>query len=209
MPADLSSISSIANAIALVLRPHAEVVVHDLKAGTIAHITGTLSKRSVGDSSLTELADVGAIAQDVIGPYAKINWDGRKLKSISAAIFAADGCPSFLLCINIDVTMFEALQSLSRSFLRVDTGQDDAAPLFASDWREDINDVVGQFATDIGATPGRLTLEQRIELVRLLDARGHFEIRNAVSYIAGLLQLSRATLYKTLKAARTQSTSGD
>ncbi|MET0254726.1 MAG: helix-turn-helix domain-containing protein, partial [Luteibacter sp.] len=73
---------------------------------------------------------------------------------------------------------------------------------FRNDWREEINDLVGQFLTDHGTTLAAMGIEEREALVRQLEARGLFSVRNAAAYIAPLLGLSRATLYKTLKAVR-------
>jgi predicted transcriptional regulator YheO len=45
----------------------------------------------------------------------------------------------------------------------------------------------------------------REALVTLLEERGLFDVRHAATYITQLLGLSRATLYKTLKAVRESS----
>jgi predicted transcriptional regulator YheO len=201
----LKTFVPIADAIARVLKPHVEVVIHDLSSGTIHHIANGMSRRKRGDSSLTELQDVGSLDQPVIGPYRKTNWDGRKLKSITAVLKDASGHPAGLMCINIDVTMFETLQAISKDFLRF---SDDAARpsvLFQNDWREEANEIVGQFLTDRGTTLSSMAHEERLALIEDLDARGLFDVRNAVPYIAQITKLSRATLYKTLKAVRTEA----
>ncbi len=199
---DLDSFIPVADAIALVFQPHAEVVIHDLGKGSIHHIANGFSRRRSGDSSLTELEDIASLDQPVIGPYGKVNWDGRKLKSISAALYDGEGRPVGLLCINVDVSMVEALHAAAGAFLRL--ADQDARPsvLFENDWREDVNGIVGQFLSERGLSLAALSAAERAELIALLDARGLFAVRNAAPYIAGLLKLSRATLYKTLKIAR-------
>jgi D-arginine utilization repressor len=39
-------------------------------------------------------------------------------------------------------------------------------------------------------------------LIKTLDERGIFEIRNAVPYVADILRVTRATIYNRLSAAR-------
>lgn len=201
----LQSFVPVADAIAILLQPHAEVVLHDLGKGTIHHIANGFSRRRPGDSSLTELEDVVSFDQPVLGPYGKINWDGRSLKSISAVLNDATGAPVGLLCINVDVSMFEALHAVAGAFLRfADTAVRPSA-LFENDWREDVNGIVGQFVSERGLSLSKLTVRDRSALIAALDARGLFSVRNAAPYIAGLLKLSRATLYKTLKQVREET----
>lgn len=198
---------AIADAVALLLRPHAEVVIHDLQRGELAHIAGKFSRREAGDSSLGDLENIGALDEFIIGPYSKMNWDGRRIKSITAIISDDAGAPIGLLCINLDVSIFDALQAICRDFLTSQVTDERPVALFRDDWREDVNEIIGRFLTNIGATAAKLDRPQRVELINLLDARGLFEVRNAVPYIASLLRLSRATLYKSLSAARLDAAS--
>ena len=48
---ELDHYKPIAEAISLLLFPHAEVVIHDLKTGCIGAIFNNFSKRAVGDES--------------------------------------------------------------------------------------------------------------------------------------------------------------
>jgi predicted transcriptional regulator YheO len=109
------------------------------------------------------------------------------------------------MCINVDVTMFETLQAISRDFLRFSDGAAKPSVLFQNDWREEANEIVGQFLTDRGTTLSSMAIEERMALIEALDARGLFDVRNAVPHIARVTKLSRATLYKTLKAVRAEA----
>ncbi|MDH6233122.1 putative transcriptional regulator YheO [Mesorhizobium soli] len=202
MPHALESYVAIADALALLLKPHAEVVLHDLERGTIFHMSGGLSLRQPGDPSLTEIEDVVSSNRRIFGPYAKTNFDGRKMRSVSAAISDRSGFPIGLFCINLDVSVFEAMRTLSRDFLCFADTEAKPSVLFETDWQEEVNDIVGQFLSDHRLSLNSMTAEHRASLAALLDARGLFEIRNAVPYIARVLNLSRATLYKTLKTVR-------
>lgn len=201
----LASYVPVADAIAAVFKPHAEVVIHDLGSGTIRHIANRMSPRKTGDDSLAELDDLGSLDDAVIGPYPKTNADGRSLKSITAVLRDGRRKPIGLLCINVDVSMFEAMQAMSKEFLRFAESAPRPAALFRNDWREDVNDIVGQFLSDRGATLAGMGIVDREALIMLLEERGLFAVRHAATYITQLLGLSRATLYKTLKAVREAS----
>jgi predicted transcriptional regulator YheO len=200
----LQSFVPIADAIVLALKPYVEVVIHDLSSGTVYYIANGISRRRPGDSSLTELQDVVSFDQAVIGPYPKINWDGRRLKSISAVLNDGAGQPLGLFCINVDLSLFETLQAISSDFLRFADNTPKPSVLFQNDWRETVNDIVGRFVTDHGTTLAALPMSERTELIAILDTHKLFDVRHAASYIAQLTGVSRATLYKALKAARAQ-----
>ena len=74
----LSAYYPLCDAIALLLQPQAEVVLHDLATETVAHIANPFSHREVGEPSLLHEID---FRPDValIGPYEKVNFDGRPL----------------------------------------------------------------------------------------------------------------------------------
>lgn len=106
---ELSYYKPIAEAISLLLFPHAEVVIHDLKTGCIEAIFNNLSKRSVGDSSLLDEMNNLSETQDVFPPYFKTNWDGRKMKSVTAVLRSQHRKPIGLLCINLDISKWEEM----------------------------------------------------------------------------------------------------
>lgn len=198
----LASFVPVADAIAALLKPHAEVVIHDLGNGTLRHIANRLSRRSPGDDSLTDVDGVDTLGEPVIGPYPKTNHDGRPMKSVTAVLRDGRGRPAGLMCVNLDVSMFETLQSMSRDFLRFAHAPPRPAALFREDWREEVNDVVGTFLGERGTSLAAMHVDEREALVRALDARGVFDVRHAAGYVARVLGVSRATLYKSLKSVR-------
>lgn len=193
----------IANALATLFAPHVEVVIHDIAADRIVHIAGNFSRRKVGDSSLTEIADLAPYNGQVIGPYRKANWDGRALKSISVVLRDNDNAPTGLMCINMDVSTFEAAQQALSAFVSMPRAEDaGAAELFPSDWREGLNQTIAEFLIPRGLPLERLTGDEKLALIQKLDQAGYFDIRNASNHIAETLRVSRAGLYQKLKASR-------
>src|SRR5262245_8858355 len=106
----------IAQAIAALLHPDAEVVIHDLKSDRIAGIWTAFSHRKAGDESLLGDDIELHLDRDVFGPYDKANADGARLKSITAALRDARSKRIGLLCINLDVALFDQAIKLLSAF---------------------------------------------------------------------------------------------
>ncbi len=192
-----------ADAIARLMAPHVEAVIHDLLQGRIHYIINCFSKRRVGDPSLTDTQDID-LSATVIGPYAKTNWDGRRLKSVSTVIRDASGAPVGLMCINYDVEAFAQVLKELAGMVTLPAPVASATQLFASDWRETINDHVGAFLAARKKTFAGLMANDVNALIAVLDGAGVFNIRNATTYVADIIGCSRATLYNRLKYVRTQ-----
>ena len=77
---------AIADAIATLFFPHAEVVLHDLRTQKVDYIANNLSKRAIGDDSSLEDMLSDDIREVNIGPYEKLNWDGQKIRSLSTVL---------------------------------------------------------------------------------------------------------------------------
>jgi predicted transcriptional regulator YheO len=198
----LSSYVPICDAIAALFHPRVEVVLHDLATRKIFYIANSFSKRRAGDSSLNESEAAFAGINEVIGPYSKTNWDGRRLKSITAVIRGRARKPAGLLCINHDVNALTSVVEQLQCMIELPLENVPAKPLLSQDWRERVNTEIGEFLTARKATLEGLKSRDLDELMGELDGRGIFDIRRAVPYVAGVLQLSRATIYNRLATIR-------
>ncbi|NHW22502.1 PAS domain-containing protein, partial [Escherichia coli] len=69
----------------------------------------------------------------VTGPYEKLNWDGKKMRSVSIAARDEQGNPSYLLCINLSTAMFEDARNALDMFLSVTRLQPQPQQLFKDD----------------------------------------------------------------------------
>lgn len=190
-----------AAAISALLYPHGEVVLHDLKTGTIAGIWNCFSGRAVGEDSLIEeeFAALGS-SDAVLGPYEKTGADGRRFKSISAVLRNGAGEAIGLLCINLDMSMIDQAVKLLSAFAGAEQPKPQA--LFSRDWREEINATLHGWLKERGLALSALKRGDRVALVAALDERGLFKTRNAVDHLASLIGASRASIYNYLAAAR-------
>jgi hypothetical protein len=70
-------------AVADLLHPHVEVVLHDLERDTIVRLWNGFSNRRPGDPSLLSELPGDPSRGSVLGPYEKVTADGRRLTSPS------------------------------------------------------------------------------------------------------------------------------
>lgn len=196
----LSAYYPLCDAIALLLQPQAEVVLHDLATETVAHIANPFSHREVSDPSLLHEID---FRPDVglIGPYEKVNFDGRRLKSISA-VLREDGRAVGVICINLDVPHLQSAIELLTALTRVPLEAGQPAVLFQEDWHERINQYVHAWTARNGVVIAGLSRAQKLQLVGELAADGAFGGKHAAAYVSRVLQMSRASVYNYLRAAK-------
>ena len=193
--------NEIAKGIATLLHPFAEVVVHDLEKQQIAVLANNFSKRKIGSPTLLQDMEFTA-GQWVIGPYEKINWDGRKLKSISIVLRNPKGKPEAIMCINLDVSAAFDIQQRLNWFLNPNSMIDQPRSLFKDDWHEKINQFVNNWLAEKKLTIGALNRIEKRNLVELLYKQGAFRGRQATNYVARVLGLGSSTVYKYLKEIR-------
>ena len=189
------------DAIALLLQPQAEVVLHDLATETVVHIANPFSRREIGEPSLLHEID---FRPDValIGPYEKVNFDGRRLKSVSAVLRDPGGRAIGVLCINLDVTQLQSAIELLTTLTRVPSDAGQPPVLFQEDWHERINAYVHAWTGRNGVSIAGLSRAQKCQLIGELAADGAFGGKHAAAYISRVLQTSRASVYNYLRAAR-------
>ena len=194
----------VCQAIASLLHPHAEVILHDLATGKIVHIVNAFSKRHPGDSSMTDLDVAMSLDAAVIGPYRKTNWDRRQLRSVTAVLRDANDRPVGLLCVNLDISAFEGAVDFIRSLIQFSPPSEPPSALFKSDWKEAVNATVDDYLRQRGLSEMQLARDDLAIVIGRLDEQGIFSIRNATPYVAEVLRLSRATLYKHLKELKAE-----
>jgi predicted transcriptional regulator YheO len=192
---------AVADGIAALFQPFVEAVVHDLHTDSVAYVVNSMSPRVAGDPSDLREVEFPANAR-LVGPYEKINWDGRRLKSMSIVLRDNTGKPIGLLCLNADVTRFDAIRRTLQDFLGVpERGsplESGSEQLFHDDWHEKINRYVASWTAQRGTTIDGLDRESRRELIEALQAIRAFDGRRAPAYVAQMLGISRATVYNEL-----------
>lgn len=198
----LDQIKQIAQGLGETFAPFCEVVVHDLThpQNAILAIHNNLSGREVGQP-VTELGLARIADPDypqIIANYANAFADGRMAKSTSIGIRNAEGAYVAALCLNVDLSLFQAMQSLVGQFTSVNQ---------QSGTRESLNPAgadairarIDEFAARRATTPRALKVDERRILLRELKDVGFLQVRHAAETIAAHLGVSRTTVYSDAK----------
>lgn len=198
----IDNYKTIADSIALLLFPHAEVIVHEVESQTVVHIANNFSKRQLGDDSALdrELGDFRSSAS--IGPYEKVNWDGQKIRSITSVLYDQHGKAEYLLCINLNFSVLEQAREALDTFFQVTRLIPQPDSLFKDDWQERINTFLHSWLKERNLSLRTLKMKDKRSLVEALHAQGAFEGRSGADYVANVLSMGRATVYKYLKELR-------
>ncbi|WP_349970747.1 helix-turn-helix transcriptional regulator [Pseudomonas caspiana] len=196
----LEQLKQVAQGLGETFGPFCEVVVHDLQAPdhAIYAIHNNLSGRKVGDPA-TELG-LARIADpsypQVIANYANRFPDGRQAKSTSIGIRNVEGQYVAALCMNVDLTLFQGVQTAMAQFTRVDCVVDESLEV---DSAQSIRKRIDEFAGRSASTPRSLKADERRALLRELKASGALEVRKSMDVVAQHLGVSRAAAYSYLK----------
>ncbi len=200
----LTRYAPIADGIATLFFPYVEVVIHDLRDQTVLYLANNLSKREIGDDSALEEIDHSA-RERVIGPYEKLNWDGRKMRCVSIVLFDDRGQPAGMICINFDIAVFEDVRSALDLFIKGAGVVAQPEELFRDDWQERINTFLHGWMRERQIGLNALTRDHRRELVEALYAEGAFRGKSSANYVAKVLGMGRATVYKHLKQLKEEA----
>lgn len=189
----LSSYIPICDAIVRLMDPLVEIVIHDIAGDSITYINGKLSNRKIGDASLLDPEGLCSIDQIV---YPKVNFDGSLVKSVSVIL---EG--KYLLCINCDISIFNKMQDLSSALLQMGNPPQS---LFTNDWQEKLHVSIHSYLQNHNPSFDHLSQNDKKNLTKHLFDLGAFHEKNAADYVAKVLSLGRATVFKYLKEWRNQ-----
>lgn len=186
-----------------------EVVIHDMNdiTASLAYITGNVTKRKIGspatDTVLRELVEHGSAVKDKVG-FKTITDDGRELKSSTSFIRDSSGEVVAAFCINLDVTDYlNAIQTMSQ-FAGIKKMEETRtiSEKFAFSVDHTIDTLFESAVDSIGKRPATMTMDEKIQLVRILEENGVFQIKGVINQVALLLGVSNFTVYNYLKKIR-------
>lgn len=192
-----ATLKAMADGIAALFFPVVEVAIHSVKSGKIAWLANNISKRSIGDDAGLEELSLHDL-ESMTGPYEKLNWDGKKMRSVSIRA-NVEGEAEYIFCINFSTTLLDDAKNALEMFLSVNRLQPQPVQLFKHDWQEKINTFLHQWLNENNTSLSTLSRQQKKELVTELYRQGAFTVRNSADYIANVLSMGRATVYKHLK----------
>lgn len=178
-----------------------EVVIHDTAdlEHSIVWMEGNVTDRRVGgmmsDAGLEKLrrGDTHPLFN-----YTTYTDTGKTLKSASIWLRDSSGEIYGAFCINLDVTAIELLQDFVRD-LAPDASRVDVGEAHAQTLHDMLDTMIAECEYRIGRPAEKISKDDRIEIVRMLDGRGAFQVRNSVAYVAGRVGVTRKTIYNDLR----------
>ena len=190
--------------------PECEVVLHDINAlprSIVAIENGHVTGRTVGDVPtdlmLRTLRNVDE-AQDV-RVYVSSS-DGKILKSLAITLRDAQGKAFAILGVNLDVTQVVQAQRVLANLTAVGRLGAEAVPeaeeIFSGDIRDVVAGMITKILAEMDKTPAAMSREEKMEVVKRLEARGAFLVKRSAEQVAEALDLSRYTIFSYLKEIR-------
>jgi len=199
------------------LGPNVEVVLHDLmnpEHSIIAIANGSVSGRTVGQAILSGPRNDRAFAdakkelhtrlpdQHTVTPsYTTLTTDGRRLKSATALFRDSAGEPFCALCMNADLSVFEAAHTWLEKFLH---GNNESEPnqTRSAGLDELMDEVIADAVSEFGKPPSMMKKEEKIHAVNVMMQRGLFIVKGGVETAAKALGVTRFTIYNYLEECR-------
>lgn len=187
-----------------------EVIIHDLTEpeSSVVHVAnGVVTGRKAGqsfDHLVKQVLLNKDFKNDHLSNYFFKTTDEKAIKSSSALIRNQDGEVIGMICINIDITMLQSVNTMLMNYLKVDLETDRNLGSGEQDVPQDVMAVIDKLIMSvIGTTDTRgLSRSKCVELVRFMDEKGIFLVKGAMDKVAELMGVSRVTIYSYLDEAR-------
>lgn len=199
----------IAKAIALANGQQCETVVHNEKLQIIYIDNGYISNRTVGhimDESVFKYLDDKARANGGIVVRLTRKSNGEMLKSTTIMCYDEAGVYEGMLCFTQNLTAINQARNLLDSLMNVHPFEDhenDGTNMSIVDYT---HMVISDIIKDVGKPSTLGSKEIKLRILRKLDEKGVFLLKDSVPQVCELLDISQATLYNYLREIRSKDT---
>ncbi|MFD4029471.1 transcriptional regulator [Streptomyces sp. NPDC058637] len=200
----LAAVAAGVDGIAATVGDHCEVLVHDYRSpeSSVVAVGGSVTGRRAGDP-MSEIGRRMHAAGDAAQPdinYRNRTPDGRMIRSSTIPLRDSGGRVIGCLCINVDTTALHTLRDQLDTMLGGSGPETVPTTDFPSSFDAALDEILLYEARSRDKELTDLTTAERGEVLRRIDERGLLQARGAVRRISTRLGVSRAAVYKTLKA---------
>ena len=187
-----------------------EVIIHDLtepKSSVVHVANGNVTGRKVGqsfDHLVKQVLLNKDFKNDHLSNYFFKTTDEKAIKSSSALIRNQEDEVIGMLCINIDISMLQGVNTMLMDFLKLDPENGKNSEMEEQDVPQDVMAIIDKLILSvIGTTDTRgISRAKCVELIRFMDEKGIFLVKGAMDKVAELMGVSRVTIYSYLDEAR-------
>lgn len=205
---NLNLLSDIARCIAMQFGENCEVVLHDLtlpyNKTIVAIWNGHVTGRKVGDGGTNAGLEIlkGSVAPNDQYGYINTTPNGKILRSSSKYFRDEYGKVNGSMCINLDITDLVKCEKTLSVLLQEPGGQTERAKeFFVGNIDELLEQMMQEAVLATGKDIKRLTKEEKVAIVQMLDQKGFFLIKKSAEKLAHHLGLSRYSIYNYLNEA--------
>lgn len=202
----LDLLKQVSDVIALSFGSNCEVVIHDLTkpSHSVVHIVnGHVTGRGPGDAMQSSLMEALMRRGETDGHLVNYVFpakDGRLLRCSSVIISDAEGEPVGALSINYDITQLKMVEDLLSQITSI------TRPTLPKHFPDTFDQILDLFLDEATVRVGRpvpyMRKSDKIEVVRYLDSRGAFQLRESMARVAAYLDVSKFTVYNYLQEVR-------
>ena len=215
----LEPYAKLVNFLSAALGDNCEIALHDLTSKDqeiVAISNNPISGREVGaklsNLSLHYLEEKQYLNHDFVMNYKTVGNDGKLMRAATYFI-KEEGreMPVGMLCINVNVTDFEYIETAMRRILgikdntNVEFKYDSPIEILSSPLDEMVEKYIAECMQNMGVPSyvhaERLKVEEKIRVVKYLQDKGTFKVKGAIALVADKLDVSEPTIYRYLKKA--------
>lgn len=197
-----------------------EVALHELNDDSnqiIAIANGELTGRHIGSPLSNKMLEYVAAnlyeTQDYVLDFESISANGKKMRSNSMFIKGRSGELAGLLCINFDASRYEELSARimdlcgsairpaapSGTHLIAESGDpSEGSRPYPTSIAGATASIVSEVVSNYPVPVDRLTQDEKMEIMDLLNRKGVFLLKGSVSHVAKELHSSEASIYRYL-----------
>lgn len=191
----LSNYHLVAGGIVALLSPQAEVILQDALTGQIIYRVGEASMW--GGESIEELyKNINSSDQTRVRTLRK---DGKSVRSIVSILLDEHGAAEMLIHINWTFSLLDQTVGNLMGFLNPLQTTSTIDTIFLDDWQQRILTFTHMWLKEHQTGGHVLCREDKRALLNALFSHGAFQRHGAIDYVAGVLSMGRATVYKYLK----------
>ncbi len=224
----LSAYVPVVKALASMLGPEYEVVLHDVRnpsSSIIAiensHVTGREVGGPLTDLGLKILGNSHRVKEDYIADYLTHAPNGKRLRSTTVIIRGENRKILGFLCINYDMTrtermkdelrrldgltnhsgLVDLLESLT-TVSKLESLFEQSAERFPTRFDQLLQQTLDSTKEELKLPENVRSRPDRIRLIKALNEKGFFQVKGAVEMIATCFGLSIFTIYSYLREAK-------
>lgn len=195
----------ISKAIAAEFGDNCEVVIHDLKKGLdksiVAIENGHITGRAVGGPSTNLGLEVMRGSQDGTDRYGYITHtqNGKILRSSSVYFENDKGDIIGSLCINFDLSSILVAQNALNQLLVANQEEEVTKEHFVNNINDIVEKIMAEYMQKNNLILNSMSKDDKVKMIKYLDSKGVFLVRNSSQRVCDFLDISKFTLYAIIK----------